>query len=248
MPWPHPTVFIYGILESLHFFAIFSTSWPHSTVSNQDLGAIYLICHFQCFMATFSCIHIARVFWRLHTLFAIFSVPWPHSTAFILRYLEALTLFAIFSVSWLHYTVFILDLLEAVHFICHFQCFMAPFLCIQLGLLEAMHFICHFQCFMAPLHCIYLGSSGGYPLCLPFSGLHGTIPLYSSRILWRLYALFAILQCFMAQSHCFWRLYTLVAILLLNCLISLYSTRVFWRLYTLFAIFSASWPHSTAFI
>ena len=57
-------------------------------------------------------------------------------------------------------------------------------------------------------------------LYLPFSVLHDPIPLLSSRVFWRLYALFAIS--------------------VLHDPIPLLLSRVFWRLYALFAIFSTS--------
>ena len=54
------------------------------------------------------------------------------------------------------------------------------------------------------------------------------IPLLSSRVFWRLYALFAIFSASWSHSTALFR--------------------VFWGLYALFAIFSTSWPHSTTLI
>ena len=91
-----------------------------------------------------------------------------------------------------HATTFILGLLEALRFICHFQYFMTPFHYFYLCFLEAIRFICHFQYFMTPFHYFHLGFSGGYTLYLPFSCFMTPIQLLSSRVFWRLYALFAI--------------------------------------------------------
>ena len=90
-----------------------------------------------------------------------------------------------------------------------------------------IHVISHFLCFMALFHCIHLGSSRDYTSFLPYSALHIPILLYSSRLFWRLYTLFAIFsaswlnfstfilglekaiificnfQCFVATFQCF---------------------------------------------
>ena len=126
------------------------------------------IWYFQCFMTPFHCFHLG--FSGGYTLYLPFSVlhdpiPLLSSRVFWRLY----TFFLPFSVLHEHHsTTFIY------------------------GLLEAIRFVCHFHCFMTPFHYFHLGSFGGCTLYLQFSVLHGPIFFLSSRVFWRLYALFAI--------------------------------------------------------